>query len=840
MRGADTDTTVALSISQLHQLLPLLLPEATADSVAYASAALLACPSNRAADSSNPTGPDSDLTINEMHAAIAACAAVERALRDDAAAAVRPLRQAAVAISSSGLELVRAFSAAAVAAAGRTLGGLAGAQGGAWVRRQAQEAGGQLLPWERVPGLLSSLHPSITVAEVRLLLAVLAGLSQGKGHRRGTGAGGGGPSSVAGVSLTQLKQALASVVEAQAFPVGVSAKACECLLGGDFTLLHPVQLLTNLYFVPALALQTPEELQQQQEAAAVRQAQLAAAVAADDRPAGGHVRGSLPASEDGRRASVDRLRQNGQQRRLSSQDQIEAPAGAEAGHDGRGTLPNPAADSTLPAQQAVQMASGPTPAQVADGGPQHLVAAGSQVAVLAAQSAASAVRALLSEQHQLNSAAAAAAAVPGGSTDSHAAGPSAALAPEQQKPRPQQQSLDDPLTLLIQRAEHLKQAMQQAAVTPAGGWLLPPLPPSILAPAPMNAARPGMSAGSHSRLSAATEALLQAARALQQAAEATSTSQHQPLALLPSPPPVVPPAPALRCAALRMPQPAPAAGTAQGCGTAAPGMHSAVAAVAAGATMADHSHVGSVVACEAGSDSDSDPAELAGDVILQELFLEGSGSRDGVMDEEKQLQDGEEGLAGRDMQRAQPLVLSVQMSALSLSAGSMDSSVRCVVKPLAGAGTPGTGSSGRSSSGDCSSQPVQLTLPASPAGASRAHGPSAAVHVDLPVPARQQPEQLLLPPYLFCELWTHSGRLLGLVRAPLLLPGQQQADGCGALVPAAVCAGRLQVWDPLEGVEAGRLQVAVVLKVGSTCMRWVVGPDEGLVCNGQLCQAHSP
>eukprot|EP00887_Chlorella_sp_A99_P003132 scaffold9.g3132.t1 len=656
--GAAGEAAALLGAEQLRGLLARLLPQATQAGLAYAVASLLAdaASSGHAACPAAAEEAKLGLSVGELRAAAKDGAAIEAALRGDAAEAVRPLRQAAASLLSKSLELVRAFSAAAAAASS------AGAAQQDGLRRHqvvpAAQQGQPRLLWERVPALLSSLHPNISAREVRLLLALLAGAAEAaEAGAQGGSNGRTGPGAGSGVSLEQLKQVLTAVVEAQAFP-------------------------------------TPLEHQQQQEAAAARQAQLAAAAAAKvaaDHP----VTGGL---EQRRRVTVDWLRQQAHQRRVGTE--IHASGGADARGQG-----DAAASGAATAQQA-----GAAPSQPS----QEVPPSGAQ------------------------------------------SQPSELPLQEQQKEE------DDPLLQLILRAERLKEAMQHASLAPAGVALPPPPLPPDAAVAAVSTAAGG---GGPGALSAATAALLQAARALQ--AEA-------------------------------------AAGAAGSAPRGAPHPHVLPAPVAAAPVVGPRS----MARVSDSEGSDSDPAELAADVILEELYFAGAGSgqRGSPQQQEDDINSRGGGKAQEEEEeeeRRPAMVLSLQLSALRLSgSGTGPGSVRCVVKPLTLPRAHAGGGGG--SPGPAAPHPLQFTLPVGGAGAS--------AQADVPVPSvAAQPA--LLPPCLHCELWTHGGRLLGLVRAPLLAPMAAAVEGgAGAIEATVVCAGRLQVWDPLDGVEAGSLHVAAVLK----------------------------
>lgn len=315
---------------------------------------------------------------------------------------------------------------------------------------------------------------------------------------------------------------------------------------------------------------------------------------------------------------------------------------------------------------------------------------------------------------------------------------------------------DDQLAQLIQRAEQLKQSMGHAALGTAP-QLLVTLPSG---PEPARPHPPSVAVDS-SQLAVATTALLQAARALQQVAGNTGPASGTPAA-----------------------------------GRALPLLPSSLAMASAKSGERGRSSNRSN-SLEFLSDSESDPADLAADVILQDYFDGDTGSQEqAVKQQSAETTDLQQRPASPELST---LVLSVRLSELRLAASAgQQGSVRCVVKAL-----------GLCRSGAGEQQQATLALEGAAAATS--------VEVDLPVPAPSDTaaqQQVLLPPYLFCELWTHGGRLLGLVQAPLLPPPPGGP-------PAVASAGQQQVWDPLEGAEAGSLHVAAVIKVCVTEV-WVM------------------
>lgn len=99
---AETDDgmqPLALGPRQLADLLPLLLPAGSTQQAEYGIAMLLTC-----------TGASS-LSLDELAAAAAECAAVERRLQEQPAPeALRCLRQLAAALGSRSLDLATAFA----------------------------------------------------------------------------------------------------------------------------------------------------------------------------------------------------------------------------------------------------------------------------------------------------------------------------------------------------------------------------------------------------------------------------------------------------------------------------------------------------------------------------------------------------------------------------------------------------------------------------------------------------------------------------------------------------------------------------------------------------------
>lgn len=178
-------------------LLATHLPEATPASLVYVRAALLAC---------YDEGYNPKLCASNLEAAVNACAAAEVALRRDAAAALRPLRQVAMSIGSKTLELNRLFC------------NMTEGEGAHWLSPAVAAAAHEpMLPWAQVRALLSALHPGLGGVEAALMLAVLAGAS--------ASAEGG---LAEGITLAQLKQALAAIMQVQAFPVSHLGVMLHC------------------------------------------------------------------------------------------------------------------------------------------------------------------------------------------------------------------------------------------------------------------------------------------------------------------------------------------------------------------------------------------------------------------------------------------------------------------------------------------------------------------------------------------------------------------------------------------------------------------------------------
>lgn len=352
-----------------------------------------------------------------------------------------------------------------------------------------------------------------------------------------------------------------------------------------------------------------------------------------------------------------------------------------------------------------------------------------------------------------------------------------------------QQPQQDALLQLIQQAEALKAAMQQASTgssdavvsIPARSQLCTaataaPRLPNLLLPLATQAAPTAAGAAADCNgLSAATADLLAAARSLRLESEQMPQPGAVPASAAPSS--------AALLSARRVPT-----------------LPAAAPAAAPAAVL------GSAVAAAGDSDAESD----AEDALLDQLFFQRTRQPAEVAGtaSPKRLADSPapQAAAQREGEAVQ-LVLRVQLgppqlagpSGRSSSGGGINSSVRCVVKPLRAGGLP-----------------QQLNVPvASAAGA-------AAVAVELPVlggVGSSDGRLPLLPPYLFLEFWRHSGDLLGIARVPLLQP-----PACGPVqrgFPAAVVAeGRHAISDILEGRDAGTIHVAAVLQVRGLPGSW--------------------
>ena len=373
------------------------------------------------------------------------------------------------------------------------------------------------------------------------------------------------------------------------------------------------------------------------------------------------------------------------------------------------------------------------------------------------------------------------------------------------------QQSQDPLLQLIEQAEQLKAALQQAGSSNGGSSSVQRPLLSVAAAAPGTATAPRLPnlllPQADGSLSAATAALLAAAQALRIEGE-----QQQP-------------------------QQQPGGSTAL-----QPSRHQdCLPLPVAGVTAFAAATVPMVV--PAVSVDSSDAESDAEDALLESLFFKqqrrqpalaaaASSAAGSLRAEQQQL------AAGVGAQVRPQLVLQVQLQSLVLGdcggSGSGSSSVRCVVKPLHSGG-----------------QAQQLTLPvAAAAGAGAAGAAPTACCVEAPLPAAAGPgESLRLPPYLFLEFWRHSGSLLGMTKVPLLQPSyggshsppsannsaagqelsqqpqkQAQQETAGRL-PAVVAEGRQPISNILEGREAGSILVGAVLQVrplglSSAVLRW--------------------
>lgn len=311
----------------------------------------------------------------------------------------------------------------------------------------------------------------------------------------------------------------------------------------------------------------------------------------------------------------------------------------------------------------------------------------------------------------------------------------------------------DALLQLIQQAEELKAALQptgggsnsgsaacslwNAAAAAAAG---PRLPNLLLPPGGSSAVEEVAAGGG---LSAATAALLEAARTLRREGDLLPA-----LALTAGP---VPPAAAAAVAV-------------------AP-------AVAAAASLEDS------------SDAESD----AEDALLESLFFRPSQQLLHQPVPATDLQELQQPEAAAPPPAQPQLVLRVQLQALQLASGSLNS-VRCVVKALRSGG-----------------QAQQLTMPVAAAGS------GAVCHAEVPLPAAAAREAL--PPYLFLEFWQHSGSLLGVAKVPLLQLCSTCSSSGAAIeqpVAAVVAEGWQAIHNILEGRDAGSLHVAAVLQERGT------------------------
>jgi hypothetical protein len=227
----------------------------------------------------------------------------------------------------------------------------------------------------------------------------------------------------------------------------------------------------------------------------------------------------------------------------------------------------------------------------------------------------------------------------------------------------------------------------------------------------------------------------------------------------------------------------------------------ATTAIAAGAAPA---------ACDVSDDSAGSDAE---DALLASLFPPQRRQPAGhAWDAAPALGAAAAAAAASSPEQQPRYVLHVQLQPLvqqhPAGAGA-DSTAVCVLKPLSRDG-----------------EAQRLTLSAAVWGVEGAAAcecsASAAIHGSILLPAvadtaalKAQPGGCAgqLPPCMFLEFWRRSGGLLGVAQVPLLQPKR-----CGGpTVPAVVAAGRFTVRDILQGGEAGSLHVAAVLQV-SCCM----------------------
>lgn len=363
----------------------------------------------------------------------------------------------------------------------------------------------------------------------------------------------------------------------------------------------------------------------------------------------------------------------------------------------------------------------------------------------------------------------------------------------------------DPLLLLIQQAEQLKASLEmtggaRSRLAALAAAATGPRLPNLLLPRPVSlpaSSSPGgsglMTVAGDGSLSAATAALVAAARALRLEADQ-----------LPLPAPA---SPVLPGPGAQPPHHAPASVAAEAAPTAA-------RAAAPEAPLAAAPKAAVVCDC-------SDPESDAEDALLESLFFrqQPAGPESSVAARlgpapEPNLPgclSGDQAAeqAGHPRQQHPQLMLRVQLGSLDVGGAGwltgLGNSVRCVVKALHKGG-----------------QAQQLTLPAGP-------GPTKACEVQLPLPApaaeaSQQRCSPALPPYLFIEFWQHSGSLIGVARVPLLLPrpleaapaaGAAEDAAASALPPVVVAEGRQTVCNILDpdGRGAGSIHVAAVLQV---------------------------
>ncbi|PRW60425.1 hypothetical protein C2E21_0846 [Chlorella sorokiniana] len=687
------------------RLLPLLLPSASQpqlDNVAAMLQPFAGC-SNSSWEGSKEH-PPTTLSLAQLAAAAAEAATVERALASQPAAeALQGLRQAAAALASRSLDLAAAFGA----------------------------ADGQQLPLGHLGVLLQRLYPGATAQEARLLLAVVA-------------ADGG---AAGAVTLPTLKAALARVQEAQQFP-------------------------------------TAEDLARQQAAAEARRAKeaAAAAVAAIEQQRAAAAAAKAPPSQR-KQAVVSKLKSSLQERRRSSTSgssmQTEAQAAAVPAE-----LQLCAVQQQMPQLPAVVLGipvlPPPPPAAVLlTGQPAQPAAAQcAATAALAPQSAstdeavgvAAALSSQLVEPSTLPE-------VPHTQTEQLPQ----SLLQDHGKP-PQQQ---DALLQLIEQAEALKAAMQQggsstsnaAPSTASTRWQLweaaaaaaPRLPNLLL---PLSGRGGGISTGASEAaadsggLSAATAALLAAARALRLEGE-------------------------------QLPLPGAPPATASGCSAAPPSAAAVPTSLAVPAAAGSAALLGHAATAAGDSDAESD----AEDALLDQLFFQRTqrpAGLAGAADPAHAADSTGVQPATKQQEQAAQLVLRMQLgpprlagdSGRSSSSGG-SASVRCVIKPLQAGGAP-----------------QQLNVPLESAAA------AAPVTAELPVlvgVSGSDGRPPLLPPYLFLEFWRHSGDLLGVARVPLLLPPAACSPQQGFLA-AVVAEGRQPIGDILEGRDAGTIHVAAVLQ----------------------------
>ena len=338
----------------------------------------------------------------------------------------------------------------------------------------------------------------------------------------------------------------------------------------------------------------------------------------------------------------------------------------------------------------------------------------------------------------------------------------AACAPplSQQQPPQQQRAAPDTdlLQALIQRAEALRLDLQRSSGSSSLRQPLPPAPPACeqrLAPARGGVGSPatGTPAPADSDLSAATAALVHAARALQARAAAVllPLAAQPPLALLP-------------------------------------------AAVSAAPPRA------------AAGELDSDAESEAEDALLEALFFPPRSAEGGWLAGEGSPAAGAARGASSDVDASSPpavpdLVLHVHLGALWVEGG-LGGSARCVVRPV----QPGCDAP----------QTLWVAATAGPEAADAAAAHDARPRPATVVLAVAPPHLAPFPHQLVLEFWappagSGSGRLLGVARVPLRAAEAGSTAHSGAA--AVLAEGRHPVVDLLGGGHpAGSLEVWAVLQ----------------------------